>query len=216
MRAGTASVFIDPLHGHHDRCAPPSRLVCLPPRLCRRGRPRKAALVTAVRTLLLILNAVLRDRALRQLPQRPRRMRFDFSTIVRATAFYFDKSLSRWFGLYLSRFHCYFNPSCSAWLNPVEQWSGALQRYVPVQGSFADVAVLRAILGCYVRDCNLHAAPSQWNVSANDLRDRIAHIRTAYEMLHQTPKPQFECDAPADLLKRSTLPNSCDRMVDCL
>jgi transposase len=38
-------------------------------RLCRRGKPRKVALVTAMRKLLLILNAVVRD----QVPWQPHR-----------------------------------------------------------------------------------------------------------------------------------------------
>ena len=39
-------------------------------RLCRRGKPRKVALVAAMRKLLLILNAVVRD----QVPWHPDRM----------------------------------------------------------------------------------------------------------------------------------------------
>ena len=39
-------------------------------RLCRRGKPRKVALVAAMRKLLLILNAVVRD----QVPWQPDRM----------------------------------------------------------------------------------------------------------------------------------------------
>ncbi|MCY4521929.1 MAG: hypothetical protein OXC13_14280 [Caldilineaceae bacterium] len=39
-------------------------------RLCRRGKPRKVALVASMRKLLLILNAVLRD----QVPWQPDRM----------------------------------------------------------------------------------------------------------------------------------------------
>ncbi|MCY4520611.1 MAG: hypothetical protein OXC13_07505, partial [Caldilineaceae bacterium] len=39
-------------------------------RLCRRGKPRKVALVAAMRKLLLILNAVVRD----QIPWHPDRM----------------------------------------------------------------------------------------------------------------------------------------------
>ena len=37
-------------------------------RLCRRGKPRKVALVAAMRKLLLILNAVVRDQALASEP----------------------------------------------------------------------------------------------------------------------------------------------------
>ena len=39
-------------------------------RLCQRGKPRKVALVAAMRKLLLILNAVVRD----QVPWQPDRM----------------------------------------------------------------------------------------------------------------------------------------------
>ena len=39
-------------------------------RLCQRGKPRKVALVAAMRKLLLILNAVIRD----QVPWQPDRM----------------------------------------------------------------------------------------------------------------------------------------------
>ena len=39
-------------------------------RLCRRGKPRKVVLVAAMRKLLLILNAVVRD----QIPWQPDRM----------------------------------------------------------------------------------------------------------------------------------------------
>lgn len=40
-------------------------------RLCRRGLPRKVALVAAMRKLLLILNAVLRDQVPWQLNRAP-------------------------------------------------------------------------------------------------------------------------------------------------
>ena len=75
------------------------------------------------------------------------------------------------------RFLFHFIPTSFSWLNRVEAWFSALQRQVMDRGSFDDMADLQATLGRYVRGHNRQAMPPQWNVKADAILTRLAHIR---------------------------------------
>ena len=82
------------------------------------------------------------------------------------------------------RFHFHFTPTYSSWLNPVEHWSGALQRQVLARGSFADADALRKTLGRYVRGRNRRAVPPRWKKSADAILAQIALARRTFAMVH--------------------------------
>ena len=82
------------------------------------------------------------------------------------------------------RFHFHFTPTCSSWLNPVEHWSGALQRQVLARGSFADADALRKTLGRHVRGRNRRAMPPRWKKSADAILAQIALARRTFAMVH--------------------------------
>lgn len=59
----------------------------------------------------------------------------------------------------------HFTPTCSSWLNQVENWFAKIQRHVISRGVFSSLHDLRAKLLRYIRHYNKTATPIQWTYS---------------------------------------------------
>ena len=63
--------LLEPVLDHYESLPPQPAIRDFHTRLCQRGKPRKVTLVAAMRKLLLILNAVVRDQVPWQPDRRP-------------------------------------------------------------------------------------------------------------------------------------------------
>jgi len=72
------------------------------------------------------------------------------------------------------RFHVYFTPTSSSWLNLVERWFGEITRDRIRRGTFESVAVLVAAIEDYLRHYNEAPRRFIWTKDADMILDKIA------------------------------------------
>ncbi len=81
------------------------------------------------------------------------------------------------------RFHSYFIPTCSSWLNLVERWFGELTRKRVRRGVFVSVADLVAALEEYVAVWNGDPKPLVWTATVDSILQKLKRCRQTLEKI---------------------------------
>jgi len=79
------------------------------------------------------------------------------------------------------RFHVYFTPTSSSWLNMVERFFRDLTQRRLRRGVFHDVEELIMAIGDYVDQHNEQPKPFIWTASAKDILAKVSRARAAQE-----------------------------------
>jgi len=78
-----------------------------------------------------------------------------------------------------SRFHVYFTPTSSSWLNMVERFFRDLTQNRIRRGIFRDVEELIMAIGDYIDKHNHHPKPFVWTAKASDILEKVKRARAA-------------------------------------
>src|ERR1700681_542316 len=79
------------------------------------------------------------------------------------------------------RFHVYFTPTSSSWLNMVERFFRDLTQNGLRRGVFRDVEELIVAIGAYIDKHNNKPKPFIWTAKAADILEKIKRARTALD-----------------------------------
>lgn len=79
------------------------------------------------------------------------------------------------------RFHIYFTPTSSSWLNMVERFFRDLTDKRIRRGIFRDVEELIAEIGDYIEKHNHNPKPFVWTAKANDILEKVKRARKALD-----------------------------------
>jgi len=79
------------------------------------------------------------------------------------------------------RFHVYFTPTSSSWLNTVERFSRDLTEQRLRRGIFRDVEVLILAIGDYIGKHNVKLKPFVWTAKASDVLEKVKRARAALD-----------------------------------
>ena len=77
------------------------------------------------------------------------------------------------------RFHVYFTPTSSSWLNMVERFFRDLTENRLRRGTFLDVEDLIAAIGEYIDNHNEDPKPFIWTAKASDILEKVKRARAA-------------------------------------
>jgi len=91
--------------------------------------------------------------------------------------------VQRWIARH-SRFHVYFTPTSSSWLNMVERFFRDLTQKSLRRGIFRDVEELVAAMGNYVDQHNRAPKPFIWTAKAADVLEKVKRARAALDNRH--------------------------------
>jgi transposase len=79
------------------------------------------------------------------------------------------------------RFHLYFTPTSSSWLNMVERFFRDLTQKRLRRGVFRDVEELIMAIGDYIHQHNRNPKPFVWTAKASDILEKVKRARTALD-----------------------------------
>ena len=79
------------------------------------------------------------------------------------------------------RFHVYFTPTSSSWLNMVERFFRDLTQKRLRRGIFPDVEELIMAIGDYIDRHNNHPKPFVWTAKASDILEKVKRARNALD-----------------------------------
>ena len=77
------------------------------------------------------------------------------------------------------RFHMYFTPTGSSWLNVVERFFGDLPQNRLRRGTFGDVEELIMAVEGYIDNHNENPKPFTWTAKAADILEKVKRARRA-------------------------------------
>jgi transposase len=80
-----------------------------------------------------------------------------------------------------SRFHVYFTPTSSSWLNMVERFFRDLTQNRIRRGIFRDVEELIMAIGDYIDKHNHRPKPFVWTAKASDILEKVTRARAALD-----------------------------------
>jgi hypothetical protein len=86
--------------------------------------------------------------------------------------------VEKWLARHL-RFHVYFTPTSSSWLNMVERFFRDLTQKRLRRGVFRDVEDLIMAIGDYIDQHNDNPKPFVWTAKASDILEKVKRARTA-------------------------------------
>jgi transposase len=79
------------------------------------------------------------------------------------------------------RFHMYFTPTSSSWLNMVERFFRDLTEQRLRRGIFRDVEELIMAIGDYIDKHNESPKPFVWTAKASDILEKVRRARAALD-----------------------------------
>jgi transposase len=79
------------------------------------------------------------------------------------------------------RFHMYFTPTSSSWLNMVERFFRDLTEQRLRRGIFRDVQELTMAIGDYIDKHNHHPKPFVWTAKASDVLEKVKRARAVLD-----------------------------------
>jgi transposase len=79
------------------------------------------------------------------------------------------------------RFHVYFTPTSSSWLNMVERFFRDLTEQRLRRGIFRDVEELIMAIGDYIDKHNNHPKPFVWTAKASDILEKVKRARATLD-----------------------------------
>jgi len=79
------------------------------------------------------------------------------------------------------RFHVYFTPTSSSWLNMVERFFRDLTEQRLRRGIFRDVEELILAIGDYIDKHNVKPKPFVWTAKASDVLEKVKRARAALD-----------------------------------
>ena len=79
------------------------------------------------------------------------------------------------------RFHVYFTPTSSSWLNRVERFFRDLTEQRLRRGIFRDVEELIMAIGDYIDRHNDNPKPFVWTAKASDVLEKVKRARTVLD-----------------------------------
>ena len=88
--------------------------------------------------------------------------------------------LEKWLARH-RRFHVYFTPTSSSWLNMVERFFRDLTQNRLRRGIFRDVEELIMAIGDYIDQHNDHPKPFVWTAKASDILEKVKRARHALD-----------------------------------
>ena len=88
--------------------------------------------------------------------------------------------VKRWLARH-PRFHVYFTPTSSSWLNMVERFFRDLTQNGLRRGVFRDVEELIMAIGAYIDKHNNKPKPFIWTAKAADILEKVKRARTALD-----------------------------------
>jgi transposase len=80
------------------------------------------------------------------------------------------------------RFHIYFTPTSSSWLNMVERFFRDLTQHRLRRGIFRDVEELIMAIGDYIDKHNDHPKPFVWTAKAADILEKVKRARKTLDI----------------------------------
>ena len=86
--------------------------------------------------------------------------------------------VQKWLGRH-ARFHVYFTPTSSSWLNMVERFFRDLTQKRLRRGVFRDVEELIMAIGDYIDKHNHRPKPFVWTAKASEILEKVKRARTA-------------------------------------
>ena len=104
----------------------------------------------------------------------------DLYLIVDNASTHKHAKVRRWLARH-PRFHVYFTPTSSSWLNMVERFFRDLTQRRLRRGVFRDVEELIMAIGDYVDQHNEQPKPFIWTASAKDILAKVARARAAQD-----------------------------------
>ena len=100
----------------------------------------------------------------------------DLHLIVDNYATHKHPKVQRWLARH-PRFHVYFTPTSSSWLNMVERFFRDLTQHRLRRGVFRDIAELVRAIGDYIDRHNEQPKPFIWTATASDILAKVARAR---------------------------------------
>jgi transposase len=91
--------------------------------------------------------------------------------------------VERWLARH-PRFHVYFTPTSSSWLNMVERFFRDLTQKGLRRGVFRDVEELVSAIGNYIDQHNRNPKPFIWTAKATDILEKVKRARAALDNRH--------------------------------
>jgi len=91
--------------------------------------------------------------------------------------------VQKWLGRH-PRFHVYFTPTSSSWLNMVERFFRDLTQKRLRRGIFRDVEELITAIGKYIDQHNKKPKPFIWTAKAADILEKVKRARAALDNRH--------------------------------
>ena len=88
--------------------------------------------------------------------------------------------VQRWLSRH-PRFHLYFTPTSSSWLNMVERFFRDLTAKRIRRGLFRDVEELITAIGDYIDHHNINPKPFVWTAKASDILEKVKRARAALD-----------------------------------
>ena len=89
--------------------------------------------------------------------------------------------VQRWLARH-PRFHIYFTPTSSSWLNMVERFFRDLTQNQLRRGIFRDVEELIRAIGDYIDKHNDNPKPFVWTAKATDILEKVKRARKALDI----------------------------------
>jgi len=102
----------------------------------------------------------------------------DLHLIVDNYATHKHPKVQRWLARH-PRFHVYFTPTSSSWLNMVERFFRDLTQHRLRRGVFRDIEELVMAIGDYIDRHNEQPKPFIWTATASDILAKVARARKA-------------------------------------
>lgn len=90
--------------------------------------------------------------------------------------------VQRWLARH-PRFHIYFTPTSSSWLNMVERFFRDLTQNQLRRGTFRDVEELIMAIGAYIDKHNDNPKPFIWTAKAADILEKVKRARKALDIV---------------------------------
>lgn len=104
----------------------------------------------------------------------------DLYLVVDNYATHKHPKVQRWLARH-PRFHVYFTPTSSSWLNMVERFFRDLTQHRLRRGVFRDVEELIMTIGAYIDRHNEQPKPFIWTATASDILAKVARARKALD-----------------------------------
>jgi transposase len=104
----------------------------------------------------------------------------DLHLIVDNYATHKHPKVQRWLARH-PRFHVYFTPTSSSWLNMVERFFRDLTQHRLRRGVFHDIEELVMAIGDYIDRHNEQPKPFIWTATASDILAKVARARKALD-----------------------------------